>query len=741
MATQSLTILRRLAAGAVARPRTVLGVWLVALAVATTGALRLARIAQGGSEAIRGSESHRVMQALDSTFGPGASLATPVVLTSDSLSTSDARFESAVTGIVARLKADSVVRDVTHFWNTDALELLGRDDRSALLLVRPNTETLAESEAATERMRARMSEATPPGFSALVTGMSAMFYDLNRRSAVDLLRAELVGIPLTLIVLLIVFRTPVAAGLALAVAIAAVTLSSGFLYAANTWLPVSVLAQNVVTMVGLGAGTDYALFVLSHHRETRAEGEDTGAAIVRAIERAGPAVLVSGLAVACGFASLFLVRARFVHSLALGGVAVVLLCLAATFTLLPALMQLAGKRVTRQTSPRAAVEMENAWTRWANVVMRRPLLFLGLAIAISAAFAWPATRARAWTFGARDLPLDIESRAGFETLSSTFEPGWAAPTVLLITANRSNGIWEADAQRAGRALVGELRNDPRVAEVLGWPRLLEALGTAGVNARTTDSLPEILSAPAKDVVSADGRVAAVPIVLRVAPESPEARDFVLTMRQRQWPALQAAGLSLQTGGGSALLLDFDTEMFQSVRRVMLAVIVVTFVLLFWFFRSAVVPVKAIAANLLSVVAAYGFLVLVFQDGVGASLIGITPPGGLNSFVVLMLFTILFGLSMDYEIFLLSQIRSEFVRTGHDTESVASGLSGTAGVITGAAAVMVCLFGSFGFFGLTASREFGLGLAFAVAFDATVVRLLIVPATMRLMGRRNWWPGL
>jgi RND superfamily putative drug exporter len=741
MATQSPTILRRLAAQAVAHPRTVLGVWLVALAAATTGAVRLARVAQGGSEAIRGSESHRVMHVLDSVFGPGASLATPIVVTHDSLATGDRRFEDAISALAAHLEADSVVRDVTHFWNTDALELLGRDDRSALLLVRPNAVTLAESEAATERLRARVAEATPPGFSARVTGMSAMFHDLNQRSAADLIRAELVGIPLTLIVLLIVFRTFVAAGLALAVAIAAVTLSSGFLYAANAWLPVSVLAQNVVTMIGLGAGTDYALFVLSHHRETRAESDDASAAIVSAIERAGPAVLVSGLAVACGFASLFLVRARFVHSLALGGVAVVLLCLAATFTLLPALMQLAGKRVTRQTPSRAAGETENAWTRWANVVMRRPLLFLGLAIAISAAFAWPATRARAWTFGARDLPLDIESRAGFETLSSTFEAGWGAPTVLLITASRNDGIWGPEAQRAGRALAADLQNDPRVAEVLGWPRLLEALGTAGANARTTDSLPEILSKAGKHVVSGDGRTATVPIVLRVPPESPEARAFVSSMRQRPWPALQAAGLTVQTGGGSALLLDFDAEMFASVRRVMLAVIVVTFILLFGFFRSAVVPIKAIAANLLSVVAAYGFLVLVFQDGIGASLIGITPPGGLNSFVVLMLFTILFGLSMDYEIFLLSQIRSEFVRTGDDKQSVASGLAGTAAVITGAAAVMVCLFGSFGFFGLTASREFGLGLAFAVAFDATVVRLLIVPATMRLMGRRNWWPGL
>jgi RND superfamily putative drug exporter len=174
---------------------------------------------------------------------------------------------------------------------------------------------------------------------------------------------------------------------------------------------------------------------------------------------------------------------------------------------------------------------------------------------------------------------------------------------------------------------------------------------------------------------------------------------------------------------------------------MLAVVALTFVLLLGFFRSIAVPLKAIAANLLSVFAAYGFLVLVFQDGVGARLLGIAPPGGLNSFVVLMLFTILFGLSMDYEIFLLSRMRAEYQKSGDNRQSVATGLAATAGVITSAAAVMVCLFGSFGFFGLTATRQFGLGLAFAVAFDATVVRLLIVPATMRLLGKWNWWlPG-
>jgi RND superfamily putative drug exporter len=377
--------------------------------------------------------------------------------------------------------------------------------------------------------------------------------------------------------------------------------------------------------------------------------------------------------------------------------------------------------------------------------MRRPGLFLAVALALSALCAWPATKTRAWSFGARDLPVETESRRGFETLAAQFQPGWSAPSVLLVESDRPDGLWDADAQRAVLARGKELENDPSVAHVLGLPRVLEALGPAGPSVRRTADLPPPVAAAARQAISADGRTGMLLLVLKDSPESDPAHEFARTLRGRAHgdtgDDAGAGGLRWSVGGGTAILADFDREMFRSLRRVMLAVIAVTFVLLFAFLRSITVPLKAIVANLLSVFAAYGFLVVVFQYGVGAALLGITPPGGLNSFVVLMLFTILFGLSMDYEIFLLSQIRVEYLRTGDNTASVAAGLSSTAAVITGAAAVMVCLFGSFGFFGLTASREFGLGLAFAVAFDATVVRLLLVPATMRLMGRWNWWPGV
>lgn len=733
--------LEPLARYVVRHPRGVIAAWVVALAIASPGAVLLGRVAQAGSEAIRGSDSRAVLETLNGRFGRGAAHVVPVVLTSDAVTTNDPRFAAAAHRVAALL-GEAGAHRVTHHWNAGLGELLGRDRRSALLLVQPDATSLGEAEAATADLRATLAGRLPDGFEAGITGMSAMFHDLNRQSAADLLRAEMVGIPLTLVVLLLVFRTAVAAGLALAVAVSSVVVSSAFLWLMHGLLPATVLAQNVITMIGLGAGTDYALFVLMHHRESRAGNDDPEAAIVGALTRAGPAVLASGLAVMGGFASLFLVNARFVHSLALGGVAVVVLALVATLTLLPALMRLAGARLRPRAVSKAAARdpASGAWARLAEAVMRRPRAALLLGLAISAVCAWPALDARAWSFGPRDLPPGTESRWAFEALASRFQPGWAAPTVVLVTADSAQGLWRAESQRRIRELAEALRADARVAHVLGLPDVLAALGPAAGMVRQSADLPDALQRAAAQSVSSDGRTGSVVVVLRESPEARPAHAFVRDLRDRA-QAGAAAGLTFTVGGGTALLADFDAEMFASLRRVMLAIVAVTFVLLFVFLRSITVPLKAIVANLLSVFAAYGFLVVVFQHGVGTSLLGITPPGGLNPFVVLMLFTILFGLSMDYEIFLLSRIREEYRRTQDHGASVAAGLSRTAAVITGAAAVMVCLFGSFGFFGLTASREFGLGLAFAVAFDATVVRLLLVPATMRLMGRWNWWPGI
>jgi RND superfamily putative drug exporter len=256
-----------------------------------------------------------------------------------------------------------------------------------------------------------------------------------------------------------------------------------------------------------------------------------------------------------------------------------------------------------------------------------------------------------------------------------------------------------------------------------------------------DAMPAPVRAAAARVVSADGRVAILALMTPGPPEDRATMAYVRRLRAQSWPELESAGLQVQWGGFAAVLTDFDHELFGRLPWVALAVIVLTFGVLAWLFKSIVLPLKATLLNTVSVLAAYGFLVLVFQEGRGAEWIGLDPPGGLNAFVVVMLFTILFGLSMDYEVFLLSRVREEYLASGDNARAVAAGLSGTAGIITSAALIMISIFASFGFTRLAPTREFGLGLAFAVALDASIIRVMLVPALMAISGKWNWWwPG-
>jgi len=335
----------------------------------------------------------------------------------------------------------------------------------------------------------------------------------------------------------------------------------------------------------------------------------------------------------------------------------------------------------------------------------------------------------------------MEARQGYELLERNFAAGWMGPIAILVKSRDNGTVWTDEREAAITAIYSRLSSDPRAHFVGGFPHLLALLGSSRPLIYGRADLPEPLRTMSEQVVSGDGRSALIFVVPRSAPESEEVMKLVRELRSESWQSARNTGLDVQVGGFSASILDFDTELFGSLLHVIPVVLVVTFIALMIAFRSIVVPIKAITMNVISVLAAYGFLVYVFQEGVGASLIGLVPPGGLNSFIVLMLFTILFGLSMDYEVFLLSRIKEEYERTGDNGSSVINGLGQTGGLITSAALIMVVLFGSFGFTRLTATREFGLGLAFAVALDATLIRVVLVPILMGLLGRANWWfPG-
>jgi RND superfamily putative drug exporter len=723
--------------------RSVIALWMMCLLAAVPLSLRLPSVIQGSSEAIRGSESEYVTRTLQREFGKGSAYTAVVVVQSAQTSVRDVGFAAAIRELESLLTATGEVRSVTHAWNSRTEELVGKDGMSALLLVQSNADSLGEAENFTETLRTRLADAPlPEGLSAKVTGPAAMFYDINRNSSADLLRGEMVGVPLTLLILLAVFGAPLAAGLALVLAFAAVTLTAAVLYLLSPWIPVTVFAQNAITIIGLGAGVDYCLFVLYRYRTALKQGMPTSEALLNAWRGAGPAVIVAGLAVGAGFLALFLVNARVLHSLAIGGLLVTFGAVAAAVTLLPVLLHCLENRINWFADAARESALSRVLQKWgerlAHRVMGRPWLYLVTSLALVAGLAAPALRMNSWSVGVTDLPPGFEAREGYELLDRHFEKGWMGPVVLLLESGPEGDLWQDKSRQAVLETAARLRRDEQVVQIHGYSRVLEALGSAA-------GVPHVGS-PGPDttlggVINANGTVAVLNVIPRYPPESREMMEFVRELRARQWTAAEYAGITVKVGGTSALIHDFDTEMFASLWRVIPAVLAVSFFALLFFFRSILIPLKAVAVNLLSVFAAYGFLVFVFQDGIGPGVVAVGSTGGLNSFVVLMLFTILFGLSMDYEVVLLRQIQEHYRRTGDNATSVASGLGLSAGVITSAAAIMVCLFGSLLFAELAATRQFGLGMAFAVALDASLVRLLIIPATMVLLGRANWWyPG-
>ena len=735
------------------RPAVVLAVWAAIAVLASAAASRLPAVLRGGTDPISGSPSERVERKLIASFGEGAFYQYLLVLSSRELVAGDPRFSVAARRLTDAVAGLAVVRSVETPWNSSRPELIGGSGHTALLVVTPSINAYLEAERFLADLRGAIAAAGLPSELTLdVTGATAAIHAMDVESSSDLLAAERIGLPLTLVILLVVFGAPLAALLPIVLAIVAVTIGFAGLYLLHAWTPVTVFAENVVSMIGLGVGVDYSLFVVNRFREETSWGRSPKEAAAAAARTAGHSVLFSGATVAVGFLALFAVRASFLHTIALGGVFVVAGAVAAALTLLPALLELLGPalRWPRRDAARPATggRRRRFWVAWAEAVMRRPWAALALASVILIVFVVPVTRLRSWNVGAKDLPASDEARKGYERLGGEFTQGWMSPIIVLLEAPRGRTLWDSTSRAAIVTLGDRLARDPRSGTVIGLHQVLDMWDalqfTFGADSAAADTvapltrLPQALRAVANRVSSADGHIGMIALMTPGPPEDPATMAYVRELRARSWPELDAAGLTVQLGGFAAVLVDFDHEVFGRLPWVVAGVVVATFVVLALLFRSLVIPLKATLLNTVSVLAAYGFLVLLFQDGIGARWIGLDPPGGLNAFVVLMLFTILFGLSMDYEVFLLSRVREEYLAIGDNARAVALGLGNTAGIITSAAIIMVSIFAAFGFTRLVPTREFGLGLAFAVALDASIIRILLVPALMAISGRWNWW---
>ncbi|MEJ2186744.1 MAG: MMPL family transporter [Gemmatimonadota bacterium] len=688
---------------------------------------------------ITGSESAVVEARLAGEFGsPFARSAVLAIRGLPPLSTPAGR--RALQGLVS---AVDLLPDVTttYSWLNGGDSLfLGSIPGSTFVLV--GLEPTSVDEAAVVRSlrsatAGAVAEAGIPGVTARWTGSFPVAVDLRRASERDARASELRALPVTLILLLLVFGAAAAALVPLVVGVFAVgiTLGASALLAGH-WM-LSVMLQNVVSLLGLALGVDYALLMVSRFREALAHERSPTAAAKEAARQGGRTILVSGSTVIIGFAGLLLVDITELRSIAVGGMIVVFVAVLLATTLLPGLLSWLGGRVDAgripwsrptQTAARGGI----GWRRWGTAVVAHPwvVLLAGaiplVLLALPARHLDPETP-RKW------LPPGMEAEAALEDLRSMGRDGVVYTLRILAQPRSGARILDPSGWQTTARLGRELEADPRVA----WVRSLPAIAaTTGVSRALVQAfLPDSIRAR---LLSRDGRVALVEVVPTSGVDMGELAAMVRQIRSGN-PSI--ADVQLAVGGLPAVQADYEDAVVRSLPRVLVFILGGTFVALLVGFRSLLVPAKAIILNLLSVGVAFGLLVLVFQDGYGVRLFGFSGPlEGVFPAVPILAFCIVFGLSMDYEVFLVSRVQEARKAGEAEADAIVEGLARTGRVITSAAAVMVVIFAAFTFGKYAPAKLLGFTLAVAVFVDAAVVRTVIGPALLRLAGRWNWWPG-
>jgi uncharacterized membrane protein YdfJ with MMPL/SSD domain len=695
------------------RPWRALGIWAFALVAAIAISAAFLGDALSGEEQVTSdAESRRADELQAERFaedlGARGQDATEVVVVRSSRATVDEPlFEQRVEGIAAGLRRAGAT-GVTTFYDTGEERLVSRDRNATGMLVALGSESDAEDniEAVVDAVEAANG---PDGFQATITGEFTLDADFDTLAEEDLLNGELgFGLPIALIVLLIVFGSVVAGLIPMLLALVSIVVALALAALVGQAFPLSVFATNMLTGMGLALGIDYSLFVLSRYREERLRGREKLDAISTVGGTASRAVLFSGIAFTLAMLGLLLVPHTIMRSLAAGAIAAGLVSVVAALTLLPALLSLLGDRVNALRIPffgRTASRAESPfWSRTVRGVMRRPLASVVLATAALLAMAAPVLALRSGEAGVSTLPDRLAAKQGYVALNAEFPGETTEPVEIVVDGDAGSPAVQAGIERVRAQLATD-----------------DLFGRVEVETNSAGDLT-VLTVP-----------------IQGDPLAEDAIDAVRELRSEQIPdAFPDPGVEVLVAGDTAESIDESDTMNRWLPIVIAFVLALSFVLLTVAFRSLAVAGKAIAVNLLSVGAAYGLLVLVFQEGVGNELFGFPQVDTIESWVPLFLFAVLFGLSMDYHVFLLSRIRERFRQTGDNSDAVAHGVGSTGRIITGAALIIIAVFSGFARGDLVMFQQMGFGVAVALLLDATVVRLVLVPAAMELLGERNWY---
>ena len=703
--------MRALARFSFVHRRLVLALWLAAIAIAGGS---LATVGTGYSDAftLPDTESSRAFELLERVSPDSSGDVLTAVFAVEDGSLSDPAARGVVEDVVDELAAlDGVVGVTSPYDNS---QQVSQDGRTAFAPVQ--LDGIVPNDVSREEVEAVLDVAAEPrdAVQVEVTGQAAT-------GPPEQGKEELVGLAAAAVVLFLVFGSLAAMSLPLVTAVVSIGFSIAAVGLLSNTMTIATFAPTLSVLLGLGVGIDYALFIVTRYRQGLLEGRSPEEATVTAVDTSGRAVLFAGITVCIALLGLFALGLSILYGVAVASSLAVATTVLASLTLLPALLGFYGRRVLtrkqRAQEPGTAGDLQEetrGWQRWSRVLDRHPRAVAAVSLLVMVALALPIANLRLGLTDQGSDPADATTRQGYDLLAEGFGPGFNGP--LLIVTDLGDSADTAATER----LTSALQADPAVAAVT----------------------PTVYLGGPQPGVPSPGGVGITNVYPVSAPQDEQTSDLVDRVRSELVPAAAAdSGQDLLVGGATAVFVDFSQVIADKLPLFVGVVVLLSFLLLTMVFRSLVVATVAAAMNLLSAAAAFGVIVAVFQEGIGLELIGVDRTGPILAFLPVILFAILFGLSMDYEVFLLSRVHEEWMHRGDNRAAVLHGLAATGRTITAAAAIMVMLFLAFVMGPDLTIKVFGLGLAVAVLLDALVIRSALVPAVMLLLGRANWWlPG-
>ena len=704
----------------------VIAAWLIFFIASIPILPRVTGVLAVGGFSSRGTETDRAQQVLETQI-PGYSPSDLVIIFHDpTLDANSPQFIAETqTALKDVLTLPHVTGETTYRQNPRQISGDGHTAYDVVHLDLPSE----QAQRLVSNVRANLHQTS---LEVRVAGGPAFYADIETVTEHDLRRAEMIAIPFALLALVLVFGSLVTAGIPIVVGGISVACVLGAIFLTAHVVDLSIFVLNLATLLGLGLAIDYSLFMTSRFREELAV-RDVPDAIAVTVASAGKAVFFSGLTVLIGLSGLAVFNIMFLRSVGVAGALVVIFAVLGALTLLPAVLGVIGTRVDKLSIYRRRQASGSFWHGLANRVMAHPWFVMIPVVAFLLVLGTPFSRVNLSSPDATILPLSTGSRQGFELLRSQFGDGAISPIVVAVQSDGPINTPEHVASLYD--LTRKIAADPRVWQIDSIVTLDPRIALQQYQLMYADPghlTDPFIGAAYHQLAGSDATV--IYVYMRPLPSSSQAKSLLAALRNTD----PGPGLTMQVGGGTGEIVDVVHSMYSAFPFAVLIVVLATYLTLFLQFRSVILPIKAVLMNGMSIVASYGALVWIFQEGHLSGLLNFAPLGYVEASLPVVMFSLLFGLSMDYEVFLLSRMREVWDETGDNRLAVSTGLERSGRIITGAALILVVVASSFATADVVLIKALGLGIAIAVALDATIVRALLVPATMRLLGHLNWW---